>query len=117
MSTCHHFGPTAPAHGFCRSRRTSVYGKSPAKRPGTGISCPAYLRTVADDLADILASPHPSHPYDTLKAAIISRKSEYEHSRLQQVITGSVLGDRCPSQLLRRTRQLLGRRHSLVDFF
>ncbi|KAH8020842.1 hypothetical protein HPB51_005283 [Rhipicephalus microplus] len=59
---------------------------------------------VADDLADILASPHPSHPYDTLKAAIISRKSESEHSRLQQLITATELGDRRPSQLLRRMR-------------
>ncbi|KAH8023714.1 hypothetical protein HPB51_015254 [Rhipicephalus microplus] len=62
---------------------------------------------VADDLADILASPHPSHPYDTLKAAIISRKSESEHSRLQQLITATELGDHRPSQLLRRMRQLL----------
>ncbi|KAH7969766.1 hypothetical protein HPB52_021734 [Rhipicephalus sanguineus] len=65
-------------------------------------------RPSADDLADILASPHPSHPYDTLKAAIISRKSESEHSRLQQLITATELGDRRPSQLLRRMRQLLG---------
>ncbi|KAH8020279.1 hypothetical protein HPB51_025799 [Rhipicephalus microplus] len=63
---------------------------------------------VADDLADILASPHPSHPYDTLKAAIISRKSESELSRLQQLITATELGDRRPSQLLRCMRQLLG---------
>ncbi|KAH8026523.1 hypothetical protein HPB51_021135 [Rhipicephalus microplus] len=62
---------------------------------------------LADDLADILASPRPSHPYDTLKAAIISRKSESEHSRLQQLITATELGDRRPSQLLRRMRQLL----------
>ncbi|KAH7938688.1 hypothetical protein HPB51_028794 [Rhipicephalus microplus] len=63
---------------------------------------------VADDLADILASPHPSHPYGTLKAAIISRKYESEHNRLQQLITVTELGDRRPSQLLRRMRQLLG---------
>ncbi|KAH8008680.1 hypothetical protein HPB51_000710 [Rhipicephalus microplus] len=63
---------------------------------------------VADDLADILASPHPSHPYDTLKATIISRKSESEHSRLQQLITAAELGDRRPSQLPRRMCQLLG---------
>ncbi|KAH8008709.1 hypothetical protein HPB51_003356 [Rhipicephalus microplus] len=61
---------------------------------------------VADDLADILASPHPSHPYDTLKAAMLSCKSESEHSRLQQLITATELGDRRPAQLLRRMRQL-----------
>ncbi|KAH8025158.1 hypothetical protein HPB51_004000 [Rhipicephalus microplus] len=63
---------------------------------------------VADDLADILASPHPSHLYNTLKAAIISCKFESEHSRVQQLITATELGDRRPTQLLRRMRQLLG---------
>ncbi|KAH8034410.1 hypothetical protein HPB51_023658 [Rhipicephalus microplus] len=63
---------------------------------------------VADDLADILASPHPSHPYDTLKAVIISRKSESEHGRLQQLITARKLGDHRPLQLLRCIHQLLG---------
>ncbi|KAH8037838.1 hypothetical protein HPB51_017338 [Rhipicephalus microplus] len=63
---------------------------------------------VADDLADILASPHPSHLYDTLKAAIEGSKSESEHSRLQQLITATELGDRRQSQLLRRIRQIIG---------
>ncbi|KAH7934546.1 hypothetical protein HPB51_029088 [Rhipicephalus microplus] len=63
---------------------------------------------VAEDLADIIASPNSSHPYDTLKAAIISRKSESEHNRLQQLIRATELGDHRPSQLLRRMRQLLG---------
>ncbi|KAH8024200.1 hypothetical protein HPB51_022261 [Rhipicephalus microplus] len=62
---------------------------------------------VADDLADNLATPHSSHPYDTLKAAIISRKSLSEHSRLLQLITTTELGDRPQSQLLRRMCQLL----------
>ncbi|KAH6937767.1 hypothetical protein HPB50_004028 [Hyalomma asiaticum] len=44
-STCHHFGPTALACGYCRSAPTSIYGKSPANRLGTGIWCPPYLRT------------------------------------------------------------------------
>ncbi|KAH8020302.1 hypothetical protein HPB51_000272 [Rhipicephalus microplus] len=63
---------------------------------------------IADDLDDILPSPHPSHPYDTLKAGIISRKPESEHSGLQPLITAAELSDRSPSQLLRRMRQLLG---------
>ncbi|KAH8022158.1 hypothetical protein HPB51_022291 [Rhipicephalus microplus] len=67
-----------------------------------------HVSDVADDLADILASPHPSHPYDTLKTAINSRKSQSEHSRLQQLITATELGDRRPSQLLRHMRELLG---------
>ncbi|KAH7947467.1 hypothetical protein HPB52_012196 [Rhipicephalus sanguineus] len=88
-----------------RSSRMDLAGS--ATNP-TGPDAQEDARPSADDLADILASPHPSHPYDTLKAAIISRKSESEHSRLQQLITATELGDRRPSQLLRRMRQLLG---------
>ncbi|KAH8034914.1 hypothetical protein HPB51_003201 [Rhipicephalus microplus] len=63
---------------------------------------------VADDLADILASPHLSPLLRQLNADTISRKSGSEHSRLQHLITATELGDHCPSQLLRRMRQLLG---------
>ncbi|KAL1424969.1 hypothetical protein MTO96_019620 [Rhipicephalus appendiculatus] len=63
---------------------------------------------VAEGIADILASPHAGQPYNTLKAAIISRKSESDDSRLQQPITATELGDRRPSQLLRHMLQLLG---------
>ncbi|CAN7937515.1 unnamed protein product, partial [Ixodes hexagonus] len=63
---------------------------------------------VADELADILATPDPVSPFDQLKAAILDRKTEFEHSRLQQLITTEELGDRRPSQLLLRMRQLLG---------
>ncbi|KAH7956146.1 hypothetical protein HPB52_006485 [Rhipicephalus sanguineus] len=87
ISTCHHFGPTSPAHAFCR------------------LTDPC---DVVEDLGDAIASPHLSHPFDTLKAAIIPRKSESEHSKLQQLLTATELGDRHPSQLLRRMRQLLG---------
>lgn len=64
--------------------------------------------SIADELADILDAPHPEAPYDHLKAAIIQRKSESERSRLQQLLNTEELGDRRPSQLLHRMRQLLG---------
>ncbi|KAH6920077.1 hypothetical protein HPB50_028932 [Hyalomma asiaticum] len=49
-STCHHFGQSAPAHGYCTSRRTSVYSKSPANRPG---DVPVdTLAEMADRVAD-----------------------------------------------------------------
>ncbi|KAH8025862.1 hypothetical protein HPB51_013461 [Rhipicephalus microplus] len=108
MSTCHHFGPNRPSTWFLQVEAHFRLRKitSQQTRHWHLVSC--LPPDVADDLADILASPHPSHPYDTLKAAIISRKSESEHSRLQQLITATELGDRHPSQLLRRMRQLLG---------
>ncbi|CAN7979481.1 unnamed protein product [Ixodes pacificus] len=74
-----------------------------------------YLHTVsslpadvAEELADILATPDPVNPFDQLKAAILDRKTESERSRLQQLLNTEELGDRRPSQLLHRMRQLLG---------
>ncbi|KAH8019641.1 hypothetical protein HPB51_020446 [Rhipicephalus microplus] len=109
MSTCHHFGPTAPGSRWFLQVKAHFRLRqitSQQTRYWHLVSC--LPPDVADDLADILASPHLTHPYDTLKAAIISRKSESEHSRLQQLITATELGDRRPSQLLRRMRKLLG---------
>ncbi|KAM7282952.1 uncharacterized protein ISCGN_000149 [Ixodes scapularis] len=55
------------------------------------------------------ASPlHMVPKRDPRKAAILDRKTESERSRLQQLLNTEELGDRRPSQLLHRMRQLLG---------
>lgn len=56
----------------------------------------------------LLKSPKGDTPYDTLKAELIKRTSASEQRRLHQLLTAEELGDRTPSQLLRRMRQLLG---------
>ena len=50
----------------------------------------------------------PDRPYDTLKQQLIQQTSLPQQRRLQQVLHSMELGDRKPSQLLRRMRQLLG---------
>ncbi|KAM7298918.1 hypothetical protein ISCGN_019485 [Ixodes scapularis] len=62
---------------------------------------------VADELDDVLALPPPENAYDHIKETILARKAASEASRIQQLLTTEELGDRRPSQLLHRMRQLL----------
>lgn len=63
---------------------------------------------VADEFDDVLSVPHPSEPYEHFKTIVLTRKTVSERSRLQQLLNAEELGDRRPSQMLHRMRQLLG---------
>ena len=63
---------------------------------------------VAMEVRDIILTPPPDDPYDNLKTALINRITLSEQQRLQQLLHAEELGDRRPSQLLRKMDQLLG---------
>ncbi len=63
---------------------------------------------MATEVRDILLSPTPAQSYTTLRTALIARVGITEDARLQQLLEDEQLGDRRPSQLLRRMHQLLG---------
>ena len=65
---------------------------------------------IAQEVRDFIIDEPAEKPFATLKAALIARTSASEQKRLQQLLTEEELGDRKPSQLLRRMRQLLGDR-------
>lgn len=71
--------------------------------------------SVMAEVRDIVISPPLSDPYDYLKQQLIKRLSESQQHRLRQLLTTEELGDRTPTQFLRRMYQLLGDESSALD--
>lgn len=62
----------------------------------------------ATEVRDLLLNPPQENAYTQLKEAMLTRLAESSQLRLQRLLTSEELGDRKPSQLLRRMQQLLG---------
>lgn len=67
------------------------------------------------EVRDVLRNIPQVNPYDALKSALIGRLTTSEQQRLQQLLASEELGDRRPTQLLRRMKQLLGEDSSADD--
>ena len=65
----------------------------------------------AAEVRDLLLRPPEENPFTALKEQLTRRTALSERGRIQQLFTGEELGDRKPSQLLRRMQQLLGGRN------
>ena len=62
----------------------------------------------ATEIRDIILNPPQEDTYSTLKDLLFKRTTALESKRLQLLFTAEELGDRRPTQLLRRMQQLMG---------
>ena len=67
---------------------------------------------VATEIRDLILKPPEADPYSVLKEQLIKRTAASEQRRL---LNAEELGDRKPTQLLRRMQQLLGDRAGTTD--
>ena len=102
------FWPADPALWFARAE--SMFNMRGIKDQRTKFDHVAFAisNEFATEIRDILMHPPNDQPYDSLKGELIRRLQISEQKRLWQLLTEEELGDRKPSQLLRRIQQLVG---------
>ena len=66
------------------------------------------------EIQDLLLNPPEDQPFEKLTEYLISRIADSEREKLQQLFTAEKLGDRKPSQWLRKMPLLLGEKQKLL---
>ena len=69
----------------------------------------------ATEVRDLILKPPANKPYDILREELVKRTTASEQRRLQLLFNAEELGDRTPSQILRRMQQLLGDKAATAD--
>ena len=69
----------------------------------------------ATEVRDLILHPPATRPYDSLCDQLVKRTAASDQRRLEQLLHSEELGDRKPSQLLRRMQQLLGDSAAATD--
>ena len=67
------------------------------------------------EVQDLLFDLLDEEPYEKLKEQLVARIADSECQKLRQLLTAEELGDRKPTQLLRKMHLLLGEKANIID--
>ncbi|KAJ8043655.1 hypothetical protein HOLleu_10849 [Holothuria leucospilota] len=104
------FYPSDPALWFGQVENLFLTRRITSQKSKFAYIVSSLQPDVAQEVRDKLLNPPTQNPNDTIKAELIRRTSASEQKRLRQLLISKELGDRKPTQLLRRMHQLLGDR-------
>ena len=69
----------------------------------------------ASEVRDFIIQPPTDNPYTALREQLIKQTTASEQRKQQQLFSSEELGDKKPTQMLRRIQQLLGEQASTID--
>ena len=102
------FWPADPAVWFAQVEVQFATRQITQQRTRFDYVIAALSPDVAIEVRDLVLHPPEEQAYDKLKEQLIKHTEASEQRRHQQLLTAEELGDRQPTQLLRRMQQLLG---------
>ena len=109
------FWPSDPELWFAQVEAQFATRRITAQRSKFDHVISSLSSEVAAEVRDLLIRPPRDEPYTQLKTQLTKRTAASEQKKLQLLLTSEELGDRKPTQLLRRMQQLLGDRPGLAD--
>ena len=110
------FWPADPELWFAQVEAQFAYRKITSQRSKFDYVVSSLAPEFAAEVRDLLVNPPADNPYTTLKTQLTKRTTASEQ-KLQLLFTSEELGDRKPTQLLRRLQQLLGNRSGIDGSF